>query len=325
MIKTQEAESFVFPGWEKQKTRYVPLRHGGVKMKAHAGGTEYAEGVDFEVDYIAGHIVRTPGSRIPDWTSHPLSGVRAFDHTKFPTYSNYDYAVYATYEYEAAEGKEDSPSEVPETAYMDALREKLSSGGEILFAVLGDSISAGFDASDSGLAFFGRLSAWLKRSYPACRVTVENRAICGETSEGGVSRVLTDIAVLHPDLVTIGYGMNDQNRYEHGNGVSLADYERNIREMIDVIGQSCEAAVILVTPCEPNPLWKHTSGQIGEYADAIRRVGRELQIPVADAHAAWIRELEAGKSPESLLINNINHPSDYGHFLYFEAIRKVFQ
>ncbi|MBM7564094.1 SGNH/GDSL hydrolase family protein [Paenibacillus sacheonensis] len=336
MKKVQEAESFVFASSERQRMRHVPLRSGGVRMTAHAGGGKFEEGIDFEVDYDAGYIARTSASRIPDWSEHALSGVTAFDHTQYPSYTNRDYTVYATYQYEEAEEAlkavdvSDSESHAANgfgdlaADPLAGLREKLVRGGEIVYAVLGDSISAGGDAGEPALAFFGRLAAWIEETHPGCRVTIENRAIGGETSEGGAARVATDIVPLRPDLVTVGYGMNDQNKYEHGNGVPLEDYKRNIRQMVDAISEAGDAAVILVTPCEPNPLWKHTSGQIGEYAEALRAIGRDRGIPVGDAHAAWMRALAAGKTPESLLLNNINHPNNYGHDLYFEAMKSAF-
>ncbi|MFD0670998.1 SGNH/GDSL hydrolase family protein [Cohnella sp. GCM10027633] len=326
MKRVQEGESFVFVRLERQKTRYAPSASGGVAMRAHAGGETFLEGVDFEVDYEGGYLLRTANSRIPDWTAHPLYGVRPFDHEEYPDYSNRDYTVYASYEYEiSAENVAVDEGDQASTAALTGLVGKLAAGGEIVYAVLGDSISAGGDASDDSLAFYGRLAAWLEERYPAARVRIVNRSIGGETSEGGAGRVRDDVASLGPDLVTIGYGMNDQNLFEDGNGVALGDYERYIRQMIADIRQSGDAAIVLVTPCEPNPLWQHTSGEIGDYADALRRIGGELGIPVADANAAWRRELAAGKTPESLLLNNINHPNDYGHRLYFEAIRAVFR
>ncbi|HOJ11894.1 MAG TPA: hypothetical protein PK733_15070 [Clostridiales bacterium] len=36
-----------------------------------------------------------------------------------------------------------------------------------------------------------------------------------------------------------------------------------------------------------------------------------------------MEELVAGKSHESLLLNNINHPNDYGHWLYFKALERL--
>jgi hypothetical protein len=35
----------------------------------------------------------------------------------------------------------------------------------------------------------------------------------------------------------------------------------------------------------------------------------------------WQEELAAGKSHESLLLNNLNHPNDYGHEVYYKALK----
>lgn len=330
MRRVQEAESFVFAEIEKQRMRYAPIAAGGVQVRSHADADHpdavaFAEGIDFEVDYDSAMISRTANSRIPDWSKHPLYGIHPFDHTQFTDYGNRPYTVYAHYEYDdvAAETGRHGLIRIEDTTFA-GLRRKLEDGCEVVYAVFGDSISAGGDASCERYAFYGRLAEWLERRYPQSRVRIVNRAFNGETSEGGAGRVAEDILPLRPDLVTIGYGMNDQNKYEHGCGVPLADYERNIRHIVAEIRRGCVAAIVLVTPCEPNPHWKHTSGQIGEYAEALRKIARGLGIGVADAHLLWRRELDAGKTPESLLLNNINHPNDYGHSVYFKAFQYAF-
>ncbi|WP_130610482.1 hypothetical protein [Cohnella abietis] len=57
----------------------------------------------------------------------------------------------------------------------------------------------------------------------------------------------------------------------------------------------------------------YKSGDIHHYAEMIRRLGDEYGIGVTVAHILWQQELNAGKTPESLLLNNINHPNGYGH------------
>ena len=52
-------------------------------------------------------------------------------------------------------------------------------------------------------------------------------------------------------------------------------------------------------------------------------VNYEEGIDVADAHALWQEELAAGKTSASLLLNNINHPNDYGHTIYHKAFLKM--
>jgi lysophospholipase L1-like esterase len=113
--------------------------------------------------------------------------------------------------------------------------------------------------------------------------------------------------------------MNDQNLFDGEVAVPYAIYESNIRMIIESTLRSCETDIVLVTPCEPNPMWKYTSGLMDGYAEVLRRLGKEYDIGVADVNEIWKQELLAGKTPESLLLNNINHPNDYGHWLYYRA------
>ena len=39
-------------------------------------------------------------------------------------------------------------------------------------------------------------------------------------------------------------------------------------------------------------------------------------MPLADVQALWERELAHGKRLCDLLLNDVNHPTSYGHYLY---------
>jgi acyl-CoA thioesterase-1 len=325
----QLAESFVFVNEEKQRLQFRPAVKGSVRLRSHTDSSHsdvvtFVEGVDYEIDYENGLIARASGSRIPNWSKHVLYGISEFDHTLYDDYSNRSFTVYADYEYvcikdgDAAQGRKGDGIDV-----LLSVKQKLGLGKEITYVVYGDSISEGGEASEDRFAYYSRFAACMADRYPRGSFRIVNKAIGGETSEGGASRVSRDVISQSPDLVTIGYGMNDQNKFEYGNSVPLVNYEANIRFIIQKIRHSGDTAVILVTPCQPNPLWQHTSGQIGEYAEVLRRLAEEYHIGVADAYNVWQHALNAGKSPEGLLLNNINHPNDYGHWLYYKAIEPL--
>lgn len=127
-----------------------------------------------------------------------------------------------------------------------------------------------------------------------------------------------------PDLVTIGYGMNDLNRTESGEpAVAPAEYERNIRAMIRAIRAETDADIVLLTPCVPNPAWVFASGYAPDYADRLRRLAAESGTALADAQSLWLAELDAGKPHRSLLANNVNHPNEYGHAIYERALMQL--
>ncbi|MFD0672608.1 SGNH/GDSL hydrolase family protein [Cohnella sp. GCM10027633] len=325
MVSMQRAEAFVFVKEEPSPLRYRPLPGQALELRshsdpAHPGNVRFEEGKDYIVAYDEGSIRRVVGSRIPDGSRHPLYGVCPFDQANYPDYSNRAYTVYADYPIEAGQNEASvTVADVERSGLLDRLTRKLARGEEAVYVIYGDSISVGREASEPRLAYGNRLAEQLRRLYPGGRLSVVNLSVGGESSIGGVNRVQADVIPLMPDLVSIGYGMNDQYKLDNGNGVPLEDYEKNLRLMIDTITEKCGSDIVLVSPCEPNPNWLYASGDIHLYAETIRRLGREYGVGVADAHALWRQELAAGKTPESLLLNNINHPNDYGHWIYSRA------
>ncbi|BBH21863.1 hypothetical protein Back11_32080 [Paenibacillus baekrokdamisoli] len=326
----QTAESLVFTRQEKQQLRHRPIIKGSVKLRTHTDpehvdAVAFVEGKDFIVDYDSGVIVRAEGSSILDWSDHVLYEKVNFDHTLFDDYSNRNFTVFIDYEYELDRDAAKAGFGNAASHFLKNTINKLQSGQEAVYVVYGDSISTGGEASEERYAYFQRLANRLSTLSPAGNVRVVNKAIGGETSTGGSARVEQDVVANHPDLLTIGYGMNDQNLFEGKVAVPLHDYEQNIRNIIEATLRNGETDIVLVTPCEPNPLWKHTSGQVGEFAQVLRRLGVEYKIGVADVNEIWKIELNAGKTPESLLLNNINHPNDYGHWLYEQAFNYLIE
>ncbi|MEK8128340.1 SGNH/GDSL hydrolase family protein [Paenibacillus filicis] len=323
--RRQTAEAFIFAKEENMSIRYRPLAKLGMVLRSHADEDHpdniiYAEGIDYVVDYDRGVIRRTKQSRIPDWSRHELYGQTVFDHATFKNCSNREFTVYGDYVYDSDPFTEffvahDSGNR----ARVERLLSKLRTGEESSIVVFGDSISAGGEASEEKFMYFNRVHQFLNDYYPRSRICLLNKSVGGETSKDGKNRIQRDVIPLCPDLVIIGFGMNDQNKYGEELGVSPEDFESNLCQMIEAVKKLDNCDLVLVTPCLPNPKWWYASGLTGTYAEIIRRLGREYGAGVADVTAVWEQELEAGKLPESLLLNNINHPNDYGHWLYFQA------
>ncbi|WP_181376475.1 SGNH/GDSL hydrolase family protein [Paenibacillus agaridevorans] len=333
MIKQQRAESFVFVGEEALKLRYKPLRQG-VVVRSHVvkeitndEHVIFKEHVDYVVDYERGVISRTSNSRIPDWSLHPMFGLKRFDHTLYADYSNQAYTVYAQYDYIADRYEREADPQIA-SSILPRTWSKLQAGAQVTYTVLGDSISTGGEASAEQWTYFNRLSRYLCEQYgpsAGSGITLLNKAIGGETSKGGLARIERDVIPTRPDLVTIGYGMNDQSISAAGqvSAVPLPQFVENMETMIKLLREQTSCDIILVTPCSPNPDWQRTSGRTVDYAAALCELGIRYNVGVADAYAVWEAELAAGKTPGSLLLNNINHPNDYGHELYLQAFLKL--
>ena len=48
----------------------------------------------------------------------------------------------------------------------------------------------------------------------------------------------------------------------------------------------------------------------------------EKQCAFADVYRPWMK-IAFRKKPEDMLANNINHPNDFGHWIYFQALEKM--
>jgi hypothetical protein len=59
-----------------------------------------------------------------------------------------------------------------------------------------------------------------------------------------------------------------------------------------------------------------------QYANATEAVAREKNCAYADVYHNW-QAIAAAKKPEDLLGNNINHPNDFGHGIYFQVLLRI--
>ncbi|MBP1994534.1 SGNH/GDSL hydrolase family protein [Paenibacillus eucommiae] len=328
--KRQLGESVVLIHEDYHKLRYSGLIKC-ISVRSHSfpaddGNLEYEEGRDYRINHLEGTISRTPDSRIPNWANHVLYEKADFDHNLYKDCSNRAYTIWVDYEYDQEVNPPLDGLEAPaQRRKLQRVIDKLVGGRSIRYVVFGDSISAGGDASRDEVAFYQLFADELRKSSKHADIEVINKAIGGESSVGGLSRVEADVISLQPDLVSIGYGMNDHCRMgeEIWNGIPPGLFERNIRQIVTKIQEQTDAEIILVTPCISNPLWTHSSGDMAIYADILLRLGRECGVCTADVHELWLQELYAGKTHESLLLNNINHPNDYGHQIYAQAFRHL--
>jgi len=72
----------------------------------------------------------------------------------------------------------------------------------------------------------------------------------------------------------------------------------------------------------PNPSWHFGSHNMAAYASAVEKIAWEKQCAFADVHGNWIKLLERKKCGD-LLGNNINHPNDFGHWVYFQVLESL--
>jgi lysophospholipase L1-like esterase len=312
----QVGESVICVGEEAAALAWLPDRRQPLEVRStyllSADTIVYAPGRDYAVDYGEGTLRRTPGSRLPDFRTNTLYGQQDFDHTKFPGYGNGAFFAFVDYSFAKSTVW---PVQVPQTDLLKRTCAKLKGGEAVKIVAFGDSITAGGDATQPELIFWRRWTDELRRKYPAARITAQNGATGGDSTVQGLARLPAKVLAEQPDLVLIGFGMNDHNIQ----GVPVPQFEENLKVMIGRIRQETGAEVVLFSAFPPNPKWKFGSHHMQDYASATERVAREVGGAYADVFDNW-QALAARKKPEDLLGNNINHPNDFGHWVYFRVL-----
>jgi acyl-CoA thioesterase-1 len=318
-VQAQVGESVVLIGEESASLGWSPLRQHPFRVRstylASEATVDYIAGRDFLVDFEKGSLRRTPGSRIPDFRTNMLFGKEEFDHSKFPGFGNGRFFAFVDYSFASSALW---PLQTFQANLLKRTHGKLLRGEPVKIVAYGDSITAGGDASKPELIFWRRWVDELKSKYPASNVTAQNGATGGDSTVQGLQRLQVKVLDANPDLVLIGFGMNDHNK----TGVPVPQFEENLKQMIARIRQHTKAEVILFSAFPPNPRWKYGSHHMEDYAMATERAARETSCAYANVFGNW-EAIAERKKPEDLLGNNINHPNDFGHWIYYRVLTAI--
>jgi lysophospholipase L1-like esterase len=259
----------------------------------------------------AGRVVRSRGSRIPATSRAELATLGdladdAFHRRQASISYEHEPGVWRGYVPALAE------TELPRTLA------RLRRGEPLTVCLIGDSISEGYNASGFMRVPpyqppYGSLVASALEGAYGSPITLHNFAVAGSTADDGVHDSERVVAA-NPDLVIVGYGMNDA-------GYAEADYfAANIQRIIADVHLGAPAAeFVLVAPMLPNPEWDYpVIGRFGPYRDALAGLCG-AGVALADLTAVWT-ELVGRKSWYDLAGNGVNHPNDFGHRLYAQVI-----
>lgn len=314
------ADSLVLVKEEPGNLCFADVVEGSVEVRstflpAASGTVVYEEGKDYVVDLKAGTVARTANSRIPDFSTSVLYGQKDFDHTQFPGFGNAGFFVFVDYTTRAGSSLFHASNQA---SLLTQTKQKLEAGGAFKLLAYGDSITAGGDATAVELRFQQQYAGHLRALFPKAEIEVENGATGGDTTRQGLQRLEEKVLTRAPDLVLIGFGMNDHNV----GSVPLEEFEDNLVTLVKQIRERTGAEVILYSTFPPNPDWKFGAHRMELYAAATARAAERAHCAFADVYSVWMKVLER-KTPSSLLGNNINHPNDFGHWLYFQTLKSA--
>lgn len=308
---------------------FTPLRL--LSLQSATGVVRYIEGQDYVLDQKSKTLFLPQGSRIPfktDAELHPPkkslhSMNNAEDSKRDLLWSEgrffHDLQVEATYTHKSDEW-ELRKGYVPVYAgsILPLTTRKLREKKPLHIVMLGDSISAGYNAS-------GFIKAPpLMPPYPelvrrnlqqrfGAPVDLTNLSVAGKVTTWGLQQSDAVIAA-KPDLVVLAFGMNDSG------GITPELYVANISKQISQIKASLpDVEFIVVASSLPNPEWQSGRGAMLKKYQAKLKEMSGPGIAVADMTAVWT-ELLASKKYVEITGNGLNHPNDFGHRLYAQVV-----
>ena len=198
---------------------------------------------------------------------------------------------------------------------------RLKAGSPLMIGISGDSISTGLDASVMTAAppfqpGYPDLVAAQLRVLSDSDVTLRNRAVAGWSVANGIAD-LDNQLLEKPDLIIVAYGMNDVGRKDPD---WYSDQTRMIIERAQAANPEIE--ILLVATMLGNREWIHTPREMFPlYRDKLKALVAP-GVALADVTAVW-DYLSQHKHELDLTGNGLNHPNDFGHRLYAQAILQL--
>jgi lysophospholipase L1-like esterase len=147
-------------------------------------------------------------------------------------------------------------------------------------------------------------------------VRLVNRAVSGWSIANGVAD-LDKLLAEKPDLLIVAYGMNDVGRRDP------QWYFDQTKLLIDNARKADpEIEILLVSTMLGNGEWVHTPRDMFEvYRDELKKLVQP-GVALADVTQVWTEMLRQ-KPDFDLTGNGLNHPNDFGHRLYAQALLQV--
>lgn len=236
------------------------------------------------------------------------------------------------------------PGDVPAppfSRWLHRLQLKNENVGErpVIYTAFGDSVTQGWyehATCDNESAFPTVFKRFVDKRYPAAPVNLINSGVAGDTAVRSLNRAERDMLMFQPDLVTIGFGVNDA----HGGAAGVEPFKQAVTELIRLVRDNGDADILLLTPAgmmtednayiHPNEkrhveafLRVAQAGSWELYHQAMLEVAFETETPCLDVSALWLELGQSGADPNARLSNGINHPDRAFHYQVAEAMERI--
>ncbi len=166
-----------------------------------------------------------------------------------------------------------------------------------------------------------------KNNIPDNGIEFINCGVAGGTATSALEYLEDDVFPHNPTHAVIGFGVNDSLRWDLGKPRSFERYDRlvwgfnrfkeNLRKLCDILIERG----IKVTLCTPPPYDEYQVSNepvlvggyalITAYADEVRNIARERNLPLCDYFEHIAREMQM----DSLYNTDRVHPTDRGYYI----------
>lgn len=212
---------------------------------------------------------------------------------------------------------------VSEVDHLPDFWYKVKRKKNIRIVLFGDSISCGCDCS--GLyhkspyqPLWPDLLAESLRNYYDVAIELINTSEGGRDTEWAIQNIGERVANWQPDLVLLGFGMNDR--------CSGTEYGEKTRQMVNDVLSACPGAeIVLMATSLPNHLTKtspfYFCSHQDEHGDALLKLCR-MGVVLADMQGVQ-KELMKRKRYIDITGNLLNHPNDYLARIQAQVLRTI--
>jgi len=205
-----------------------------------------------------------------------------------------------------------------------------------LLIAFGDSVTQGCmecGVIDHAHVYHHLLKQMLESAHPQTTFSVLNAGVEGDSASGAICRLHRDVIRHDPDLVLVGFCLNDAMKGIEG----IEEYSTSLKTVLNRIMSETSADIILLTPnfmasritnrinekhiqYAKDMLACQNEGILAAYVRVLRNIGSSMNIPVADVYTEWERMAANGVDTTDFLSNGLNHPDISGQSLIAETI-----
>lgn len=206
----------------------------------------------------------------------------------------------------------------PETTFSSSKENTATLPNELIYAPMGDSLTAGWIVEKEDEKFTSVLAKELSEKFD---VKIDQQGVfkAGKKASNLGLSSLEEIKEQKPDIVTIEYGTNDILDYKDDQ--SLLQFEATISHIVSELKDD-DIFVVLVT------LWNRDQKLSQRYDDVLFKVGAKYGVPVANIRGLWTTQtdtIDPKKYPNIIDRKELDkdmHPNTKGHE---EIAQRIFQ